>query len=140
MAIARNDTFCPGCRAKIRLRLGVGRSPHQPFYFVCKQCTAPAKGEMVFDDEWNGELFIEGSAAEIDSHDEPDQTITIHSDLPAIVDATEMWEEGGSPFLLQRQLMSDENMQAWMGRLNLFQNASIGGASEFKRLSHYYAK
>lgn len=108
MGIARNDIFCPGCRSKIRLRLGVGTEKNQPFYFVCSNCNASAHGEVQFDDAWIGTLLLEGSPAELTYHDKADQVITIHPDMPSLINAGELWDEGGSPFFLQQQMIGDD--------------------------------
>lgn len=138
--IRRTDVFCAGCRAKIRLRIGVGLDERQPLYFVCAKCGAATRGELVIDEEEpSATLFLEGSPPERTEHDDPDQVVTIHPDLPAIVTATEMWDVGGSPFLLQEQLIGDaKKLLEWKERVDGFRGLLKADGPSFKRLSQYY--
>jgi hypothetical protein len=49
--IVRHVIECPGCKAIILLRVGVGLDLEQPFYFVCNRCNAITRGKQIISYE-----------------------------------------------------------------------------------------
>jgi len=136
--ILRYAVHCPGCDAKIVLRLGVGLDLEQPFYFVCKACNAATKGKLIiwYKPEVGHRLELE-EGSPVDDYSNPAQVVTLDPDVPSLPDATEMWDAGGSPFLLQRDLQK-ENFIGWHRRLQLFRLWSDREWPALRRLIGYY--
>jgi hypothetical protein len=136
--ILRYAVHCPGCGAKIVLRLGVGLDLEQPFYFVCKACNAATKGKLIiwYKPEIGHRLELE-EGTPVDDDSDPAQVVTLHPDMPSLPDATEMWDAGGSPFLLQRDLLKGRFIE-WHRRLELFRLWSDREWPALRRLIGYY--
>ncbi len=134
--IFRTGIICPGCKSKIRLRIGLGIDEIQPFYIVCKQCQIPIKGKIVLSKKI---IEIEdGSISTECFKKDVDQTVTIHTDFPVLSNVDEMWEVGGSPFIYQVQLMGNDNFSKYKKILSSFLSLRENNWSNFKRFSEYY--
>lgn len=68
---------------------------------------------------------------------EYNQAINIHPDLPAVPDAAEMWEPGGSPFLTLMQFFGDKKEEFYK-RLDGFRRCVDSDWIAVKRLISYY--
>lgn len=138
--IVRYDVFCPGCNAKIRLRLGVGLDKEQPFYFVCNQCFAPTKGCHIIDNEKvTADLKLYEGLIAKSPHKKVDQTVTLHPDFPALVSSEELSDVGGSPFLHHAQLMGgNEQLHQFEKRICLIRSILASDKLRFQRLCKYY--
>ncbi|MCK4849717.1 MAG: hypothetical protein KAT11_00120 [Phycisphaerae bacterium] len=66
-----------------------------------------------------------------------DQVTTLDSEMPSKPDAAEMWDPGGSPFLLHRHIMGDRFLE-WRKRLDLFRSWAEHEWPALKRLISYY--
>jgi hypothetical protein len=138
--IKRTAVICPGCSAKIRLRISVGLDRVQPFYYVCSRCKAATRGKLLiwYDPSPDSRLELE-EGKEVEDSDPVDQVITLHPDLPSKIDAREMYEEGGSPYLFQRALLKD-NFLPFYKRLYTFRDTSENDWLKLKRLIGYYVE
>lgn len=136
--ICRFYTKCPGCDSNILLRISVGRDLEQPFYYVCKKCNSATRGKLQiwYKPKPDAKLELEEGEIyqEVLKHD---QAINIHPDLPAIPDAAEMLEPGGSPFLTLMQLLGDKGEEFYK-RLDRFRGCVDSDWIAVKRLMGYY--
>ncbi len=136
--ICRYHVACPGCNSPIRLRISVGLDIEQPFYFVCKKCNASTKGKLVIRYEPTPDARLELEEGEmLSDEDEVSQTVNIHPDLPSICDAKEMWDEGGSPFIMQHQLLGDRFTEFY-NRLGKYRGVCDRDWLKVKRWLNYY--
>jgi len=136
--IFRYTVLCPGCNAKIRLRLSVGLDNEQPFYFVCNRCKAATRGKQViwYEPQPGARLELE-DGEQIDKDDKPDQVLTIHPDLPSRAEAAEMWDEGGSPFIMHHQLLGEHFLE-FNRRHKIFREVSSKDWLKVRRWLGYY--
>lgn len=106
--INRYYVTCPGCDSTIVLRLSVGLEIEQPFYFVCDNCGAATRGKLVIWYKPHPGSRLELEEGSVLEHEVPhDQVVNIHPSFPSISEAGEMWEEGGSPFLMHHMLLGE---------------------------------
>ena len=110
---------CPGCRAKLRLRISVGIEDPTYFYLICPKCNAPTK---LMHSSLSG-LSLE--------HNQPimllqdlknlDGIVTIAFDFPSKPGTTSMKERYGSPFLTNASEMNGRllNYQQRISQINL---------------------
>ena len=141
--IIRYHTLCPGCEAKIRLRLSVGIDDYQPFYYVCDKCGAANRGALEIDyrkDPPRRKLTLDGqdhTESTVD-FDTPDQTITIGLDLPCFLVGTES-AATQFPFLHQSVLMGgNEQILQFQHSIGTFRDLIESDWPRFKRLITYY--
>lgn len=136
--ISRHTVLCPGCNSRITLRLSVGLDKEQPFYFVCNRCKAATRGKLViwYEPKPGARLELD-EGREVEESKSSTQVITIHPDLPAKADAREMWDEGGSPFIMHHQLLGDR-FQEFYQRLNTFRETSDQDWLKVRRWIGYY--
>jgi len=136
--IFRYIVLCPGCKAKIRLRLSVGLDNEQPFYFVCNRCKAATRGKQViwYEPQPGARLELE-DGEQIDNDDNIDQVFNIHPDLPSKEKAAEMWDEGGSPFIMHHQLLG-ERFSEFNHRHKIFREVSDKDWFKARRWLGYY--
>ncbi len=137
--IVRTDIFCPGCNQKIRLRISIGLDKSQPFYLICKNCKAVIHGRLLLGEPPSYWLEFEEKNIKVGHHEQPDQVINLHPDLPSIIDAADMTDSGGSPFLSQIELMESQYMLSlFMERLGFFRGIIASDWNSLYRLSEYY--
>jgi len=136
--ITRYYVACPGCDSTILLRLSVGLEREQPFYFVCRNCNAATRGKLViwYEPCPGGKLELEAGTV-IDGVVPHDQVVNIHPSFPSIPEAGEIWEEGGSPFLMHQKLLGDRFSEV-NSRLNTFCQAKDKDWPKLRRLIGYY--
>lgn len=122
------------------LRVSVGLDIEQPFYVTCGSCQTIIKGKQViwYEPEPGARLDME-AARQLDSKDGDvfDETISVHPDLPCRKIATEMSDEGGSPFLQHVQLLGSEFMNVRERMMEFRQVTSEDGAG-LRRLFQFY--
>lgn len=95
--IHRICTKCPGCDEGIALRISIGRSSSQPFYYVCSTCNTSIRGSLIIT-PGNIDVQIEvGELVQADLNTE--QVYAIDPILPTPAGARSMDDEGGPPFL-----------------------------------------
>jgi hypothetical protein len=135
--IIRQVVECPGCRAKIVLRISVGYDLEQPFYFVCSRCNAATRAKQIiwYNPQPGNRLELEAGRL-LDNDENPDQIITLHPDLPAKAEAQGMMEPGGSPFLMLHSILGDK-FENFMTRLHIL-NTSVENWTELRRWIGYY--
>jgi len=134
--VSRITVRCPGCDELITLRLSVGPSEIQPFYYVCRKCKAATRGRLIakFPD-----LKLELEAGEeIGGIHDTDQIITIDTSLPTYIDAKHMGEPGGSPFIFHTMIFGPEQISNLIKRTNQFRHLIKNDWLDLKRLFRYY--
>jgi len=136
--ISRYCVECPGCESKILLRISVGRDLEQPFYYVCKKCNAATRGKQIiwYKPSPGNKIEIEDGKL-LPYTEKTDQVISIHPDLPAIPDAKDMNELGGSPFLMHHQLLGNR-LEEFLKRLGMFRDIIDSDWKAIHRLITYY--
>jgi hypothetical protein len=134
--IARFNVCCPGCEAKITLRIGVGYAPEQPFYFVCPNCRAATKARLIADEPPNLSLELEEGRV-LDTSDKQDHVITLHADFPSAGKAASLSDPGSSPFILNTGLLGD-NFHQFEMRTRQFRDLVQNDWVKLKRLISYY--
>jgi hypothetical protein len=136
--INRYYITCPGCDSKILLRLSVGLEREQPFYYVCNKCGAATRGKLVIWYEPHSDCRLELEEGSIlDNEVSHDQVINIHPSFPSIAEAGEMWDDGGSPFLMHHRLIGDKFVDL-NSRLNTFCQVKDKDWLKLRRLIGYY--
>jgi hypothetical protein len=136
--INRYYVTCPGCDSTIVLRLSVGLEKEQPFYFVCDNCGAATRGKLVIWYEPHSGSRLELEEGSVLDHEVPhDQVVNINPSFPSIAEAGEIWEEGGSPFLMHRMLLG-ERFHAVNSQLNTFCQMKDKDWPKLRRLIGYY--
>jgi hypothetical protein len=118
--IMRFSVECPGCRARILLRLGVG-DERVPFYVICGQCHAPIRGVFTARPTDPPTFSLDLTAGRvleefIEAHD---QAFTLHPNYPTLLDAGAMDQPGGSPYLMAMQQLGDNALEV-MGNRAMF--------------------
>jgi hypothetical protein len=137
--IYRYGVECPGCHARLLLRVSVGADIEQPFFVVCGQCQTVIKGKQViwYEPHPGARLDME-SATLIDPREENFvETISVNPELPARRSATEMSDEGGSSFLHNAQLLGPSLVET-MRRIGLFRNIVSEDGAGLRRLGTFY--
>lgn len=134
--VSRVVVRCPGCDELITLRLSVGPSEIQPFYYVCGNCNAATRGKIhvLFP-----ELRLELEAGEqVTSTADTAQVITIDANIPSNSAARNMMDYGGSPFLHLTMALGTEGA-ARLGERNVqFRHLVKNDWLDLKRLVRYY--
>jgi hypothetical protein len=129
---------CPGCQSTILLRISVGLEREQPFYFVCSKCNAATRGKLLIWYEPRPDCRLELEEAKILDREVPhDQAVNIHPSFPSIAEAGEMWDEGGSPFIMHQKLLGERFIEV-NSRLNSFCQVKDTDWPKFRRLAGYY--
>ncbi|MCK4830645.1 hypothetical protein KA005_83805, partial [bacterium] len=100
---------CPGCDETCTLRISVGRSPEQPFYFVCSSCNTATKGKLLITDEGITIELEEGEVRDLEL--DTNQLYTIDPILPILSTARSMDDKGGSPFLFTFQILGERSSE-----------------------------
>jgi len=136
--IIRVDIFCPGCRQKIRLRIGLGVDKIQPFYFVCQNCKAVTSGKIVLGEPPSFLVKFDEENIKTHNHEQPDQSFTFHPDFPSRLDVSDMSSPGGSPFITQIDFMGPDNLQRFGKLMGTFRGLIESDWSSLYRLSEYY--
>lgn len=136
--ITRYHLLCPGCNSSIRLRIGIGLEEIQPFFIVCPKCKAIIKGRLIIVGLGEANLKMDEAVLITDNLENPDYSITLHPDLPAISQASEMWEEGGSPFIYQSMIIGTEEMGKFQKRYNNVRNIIENEKIKILRFITYY--
>jgi hypothetical protein len=105
---------------------------------VCNKCNAVTRGKLViwYKPKVGARLELE-EGREIKETESSTQVITIHPDLPARADAREMWDEGGSPFIMHHQLLG-ARFSEFYRRLNTFRTVSGQDWLKVQRWIGYY--
>jgi hypothetical protein len=137
--IHRYGVECPGCQARLLLRISVGAEIEQPFFATCAKCHTIIKGKQViwYDPHPGARLEME-SATLLDPRAEGFvDTISIHPDLPARRSASSMESTGGSSFLHNVQLLGPAFMEA-MQRMAAFRSVAGADAASLRRLGGFY--
>jgi hypothetical protein len=140
--IFRYHTLCPGCSAKIILRLSIGIDSYQPFYYVCERCGAANKGSLEIDYSilpYGTKITLDGQNHPMETDFEnPDQIITIGLDLPCILTGADS-PESQFPFLHQSTLMgSTDKLIQFQNRISSFRSIVNSDWPKLKRLLTYY--
>ena len=136
--IFRYHVVCPGCEARIVLRLGVGLDDHQPFYFVCGRCGAPTHGILHIDPP-AAELELEDGEISGEFSEQPDQIITISLDFPCLIFGDET-PESVFPFLHQGMLMGGlDKVIEFQRRVGMFRHWIKSDWLKVRRLISYYS-
>lgn len=136
--IHRYGVLCPGCDQKIILRLSIGIDEEQSFYFICNNCGIPTEGKQVISYEPTPSAkIIFDDVVSIDDI-EGDQTINIHPDLPSIATASEMSQEGGSPFLTLNVEFGQKGFEDYIIRSKGFQGILDYNWVKYDRAATYY--
>lgn len=136
--ICRYLVECPGCNTPIMLRVSVGLDIEQPFYFVCEKCNASTRGKQVIAYQPVPKAWLELEEAKLlEVEVEAEQVINIHPDLPSICDAKEMWDKGGSPYFMQRELLG-KRFDEFYKRLKEFRGGCESDWLKLKRWLGYY--
>ena len=136
--IIRHTVSCSGCEAHILLRISVGLDDVQPFYFVCSKCNAATRGKLLIQYEPELDAKLEIESGEILAKEEDiSQTISIHSNLPMKAEAKEMWDDGGSPFIMHFSGLGD-NYYEFDARLKEFKEIAKNDWLKVQRWIGYY--
>src|SRR5260370_73944 len=138
--IFRYGIECPGCQARIILRVSVGLDIEQPFYLICGRCQSVIKGKQViwYDPHPGARLEME-SAKLIDPQNGGtfEQTISVNPDLPARQSATDLYDEGGSSFVHHHQLLGPAFMET-MKRIKTFRDIAAEDGAGLRRFAGFY--
>lgn len=137
MGIVRCPVECPGCRAGIVLRLGVGHEKRQPFFYVCPKCRAATRGALL----WSGgaETRLELSdGRELRSEQGCTEVVTINPEIPAFAGARSMAEPGGSAFLTFFQWLGGDGIQRYQRAFYQMRQLVDSDWQKLSRLSTYY--
>lgn len=138
--IFRYGIECPGCQARLILRVSVGVDIEQPFVTLCRRCNTILKGKQIiwYEPHPGARLEME-SARLIDAQNEDGftETISVHPELPFRPAAIEIADEGGSPFLQHTQLLGRSLFEA-MRRIGLFRNIVSEDGAGLRRLGNFY--
>lgn len=136
--IVRYSVKCPSCGSIILIRMSIGLDEKQPFFFICSKCNSPTKGTQIiwYDPEPGSKLELD-EGEEVEEPVNPDQIITIHPDLPAYSNATDMASFGGSPFLLQRGLLGDR-FDEFIQRSRVFRKVTNTDWKNYRRWLYHY--
>ena len=140
--IYRYGLECPGCRARIILRVTVGIEIEQPFFVVCGNCGTVIKGKQViwYHPHPGARLDME-SAQLIDAQSESGfmETISVNPDLPSLRTATAIGDEGGSSFLHNAHLLGPAFMET-MDRISRFRHMASEEGAAIRRLGSFYLR
>jgi len=136
MGIVRYSVRCDGCGAAIVLRIGVGIDEEQPFFYVCTNCNAVARGKMLLVGPGTTRLELVGGKLVTEALDSY-QVVTLHPDLPSKTTADTLDGQASSSFLLQRDLLGDR-FQEFYERLRGFRGAIDENWVAFRRWFDYY--
>lgn len=136
--ICRYIVQCPGCNAKILLRISVGIDLEQPFYYVCGRCNAATRGKLLiwYEPRPGGKLELEAGKV-LKENENPNQVITLHPDLPSKAEARDMREPGGSPFLMHFNILGNRFYEFEM-RLRIFREVADRDWVNVRRWIGYY--
>lgn len=141
--ILRYAVECPGCMAKIVLRLGVGVDTQLPFYYVCGKCGVPTRGVLHTRPDTmppRADLELEDGRIFDQEHEDADQVITISLDLPCLLVGDEASPEGMFPFFHQAELMGGlERLMEFQRRMGMFRQLIMSDWTQLRRLITYYA-
>ena len=136
--IWRYAVQCPGCKAKIVLRIGIGFDVVQPFYFVCARCNAATRGKQIIRYKPTPGTRLELEAGKLLNDDEnPNQVITLHPDFPARAESKDMIEPDGSPFLMHHKILGDRFLEFNI-RLKRFREVADKDWTSIRRWIGYY--
>ena len=136
--IWRYAVQCPGCGAKIVLRVGIGLDDVQPFYFICDDCKAVTRGKQIITYEPRPSARLELDAGKLlDDDKNPNQVITLHPDLPAKSESKDLREPGGSPFLMHHKILGDRFLE-FNTRLKTFHYSNQRDWVRLRRWIGYY--
>lgn len=134
--ISRHTVRCPGCDQPITLRLSVGASELQPFYYVCGKCNAATRGRLVAKAP---DLKLELEAGEqVEGFHETEQVVTIDANIPTRFDTKNMGDPGGSPFIYLSMILGPEGAGAINDRKTQFRQLVNDDWVDLKRLLRYY--
>ena len=136
--IYRFYIHCPGCNSTIRIRIGVGYEEIQPFFIVCECCKVIIKGKLFIKGPGVADLKMEEAVLVKEDLENPDFMITLHPDFPTVINAGEMWEEGGSPFIYQCQIMGNKEILKFKERYNRIRGVIFNDKLKLLRFITYY--
>lgn len=136
MGIVRYSVKCDGCGAAIVLRLGVGLDQEQPFFYVCASCNAVARGKLILTGPGSTHLELNGGEL-VTMHSNNFQVVTLHPDLPSVMNVDSFDPVGGSPFLLQHELLGNR-FEEFYKRLRSFRGTVDKDWVAFRRWFGYY--
>jgi hypothetical protein len=134
--VVRYAVQCPGCNAKILLRLGVGNDQQQPFFYVCGKCRAATKGVLSLNElsATGTELKLEDGQL-LTSDEGCTQTIHLHPDFPGTPDETELQK---SAFMFHADILGVDEIVAFDRKVALFDQFVKEDWPALKRLTTYY--
>ncbi len=134
--VSRVVVRCPGCQELITLRLSIGPSELQPFYYICANCNAATRGRIVAKFP---ELRLELEAGEeVAEPADTKQIITIDSNLPSRSDARGMQDPGGSPFIFLSMVLGPKEAGLVGQRNSQFRHLVGNDWLDLRRLIRYY--
>lgn len=137
MGITRYPVECPGCRAPILLRLGVGHEIRQRFYYVCPKCKAATKGALL----WHGDARTELELADgrrLDTDENCVAALSINPELPSFPETWSMAEFGGSPWITFTQWLGSEGIQRYQKSFDQMRHLVGTDWVKLNRLTTYY--
>ncbi|MGC4092944.1 MAG: hypothetical protein QM756_34675 [Polyangiaceae bacterium] len=139
MGVVRYSAECPGCKAGLTLRLGVGRDDRQPFFFVCPRCQAATRGALHLRERGGTELELSDGQL-LDWNDRTDFTIHIHPEFPSVPDAPSLEQPGGSAFLTFFTMLGQERFLNFEAATQQLRSIVKSDWNALQRLNTYYIK
>ncbi len=137
MGITRCPVECPGCKAGIILRLGVGHEKRQAFFYVCPKCQAATKGALIWDGGAGTRLEL-ADGRELKSEEDCTEVVTINPEIPAFAGAKSMAEPGGSAFITFFQWLGGDGIQQYQGAFYQMRHLLDSDWNGLSRLTTYY--
>lgn len=134
--ISRMPVVCPGCSAKIRVRLGLGPTDGTKFYFPCPSCRLPIDGYISGRTLDTTKVNFRG-AKEFEPDIEPDVIVTVDPNIPLRFESTKLSEFGGAPSAIYVELLGDSVLSV-SHRLSALRESIFTGWDDIQNLYEYY--